>query len=502
MNYRTLATVALIASFAWTGPAQAETLVTSGLTAGQQQIPVKLFLPPPGGVQNYNVVHGARVLSHMNPAVGVLLNFAQNPLMVRESPTGREQRVLESRWGLDLMAALGLLDEFQIGLALPLILQQDGNVAGIAPDNSLTAQSIGDLRLVPKWRLTGPAANVGFALLATVTLPSGDESAFSTEGSPTVEPKGVLEWKLSERSRFAVNAGFRFREQQKLLNVDVGNELTFGAGMGFDATHKVTFLADLYGSIAADGDSDPNSANAPLELDLGLRFNLADGHLLTVGGGPGVTNGWASPDYRVFAGYQFSPAVAMDRDGDGLADAQDTCPDDPEDIDGYLDKDGCPDFDDDLEKAVAEKWKPEPEVVTSVVVREAPDVRVTKSQIEIFKRVLFDVDKDSLRPESYDIIGQVAHVLRIHPEITRVRIEGHTDSTASDGYNLGLSWKRSRKVVSTLNDMGVVVERMESMGYGERRPIADNLTDEGRQQNRRVVFTILERSGQPLAAGN
>lgn len=502
MVNRTLTALALIVGLTLTSPAQAETLVQGNLTAGQTQIPVRLFMPPPGGVQNFNVVHGAQVLSHLNPAVGVMLNFAQNPLVVRESPSNREQRVLESVWGLDLMAGIGLLDEFQIGVALPLVLQQEGNVAGIAPDNALTAQSIGDMRIVPKWRLTAPEANIGFALLATVTVPSGDDSAFSTEGGPTVEPRAVVEWKLSARSRFAVNAGYRMRAQQKLLNVDVGNELTYGTGFGFDATHRVALLADLYGSISADGDSESNSATAPMELDVGLRFNLADGHLLTVGGGPGVTNGWSAPDYRVFAGYQFSPAVAMDRDGDGIADAQDTCPDDPEDLDGYLDKDGCPDFDDDLEKAVAEKWKPEPEVVTSVVVKEAPDVRITKSQIEIFKRVLFDVDKDTLRPESYDIIGQVAHVLRIHPEITRVRIEGHTDSTAGDGYNLGLSWKRSRTVVNTLADMGIPADRLESMGYGERRPIADNLTIEGRQQNRRVVFTILERSGQPLAVGN
>ncbi len=69
-----------------------------------------------------------------------------------------------------------------------------------------------------------------------------------------------------------------------------------------------------------------------------------------------------------------------------------------------------------------------------------------------------------------------------------VLVEGHTDSIGSDAYNMGLSDRRAKAVFDYLSSRGVNPARMSSVGYGETRPIADNSTDEGRQQNRRVML--------------
>ena len=74
-----------------------------------------------------------------------------------------------------------------------------------------------------------------------------------------------------------------------------------------------------------------------------------------------------------------------------------------------------------------------------------------------------------------------------HPEVSAT-IEGHTDSNASDSYNLKLSQRRVDAVKQILIDkFGIESSRLNAIGYGESRPIATNATAEGRQQNRRVV---------------
>ena len=80
----------------------------------------------------------------------------------------------------------------------------------------------------------------------------------------------------------------------------------------------------------------------------------------------------------------------------------------------------------------------------------------------------------------------------LHPQIVKIRVEGHTDDRGSDEYNLKLSDDRAASVMKYLTDHGIAERRLESVGYGETRPIKDNESAEGRKANRRVEFTIIE----------
>ena len=79
--------------------------------------------------------------------------------------------------------------------------------------------------------------------------------------------------------------------------------------------------------------------------------------------------------------------------------------------------------------------------------------------------------------------------LKRYPEVN-IEVAGHTDSRGSDAYNLDLSARRAESVLKYLQDGGVS-NTLTSRGYGERQPIASNNTDDGRQQNRRVVLRVL-----------
>lgn len=105
--------------------------------------------------------------------------------------------------------------------------------------------------------------------------------------------------------------------------------------------------------------------------------------------------------------------------------------------------------------------------------------------------ILFDFDKATLRRDVEFNLVKIATILNQFGEMG-VLIEGHTDSIGSEEYNLGLSKRRAQAVYDFLISQDVKAERLSWEGYGESRPVADNGTDEGRQQNRRVDLVIQE----------
>jgi outer membrane protein OmpA-like peptidoglycan-associated protein len=104
--------------------------------------------------------------------------------------------------------------------------------------------------------------------------------------------------------------------------------------------------------------------------------------------------------------------------------------------------------------------------------------------------LLFDVDKSDLRSVSKDNLSKLAVILNKYPD-TNVLIEGHTDSTGADDYNMRLSRERAQSVSSYITALNVVANRMSNQGYGETQPIALNDSSEGRQANRRVDVAIM-----------
>ncbi len=190
----------------------------------------------------------------------------------------------------------------------------------------------------------------------------------------------------------------------------------------------------------------------------------------------------------------------VDTDGDGYVDAQDGCPFDPEDFDGFEDDNGCPDTDNDLDGIfdTSDQCPNDPETPNGYLDEdgcpdEAPSrVIVEKTKIRITEKIFFEYNKAVIQPLSYSLLDEVAQVINDHPALGRIRIEGHTDADGSEAYNLKLSQRRAQAVLDYLVGAGVDPSRLEAVGYGESRPIDTNKTPEGKANNRRVEFTILD----------
>jgi OOP family OmpA-OmpF porin len=107
----------------------------------------------------------------------------------------------------------------------------------------------------------------------------------------------------------------------------------------------------------------------------------------------------------------------------------------------------------------------------------------------VLRGVNFDFDKSEIRPDAAVILDEAASLLSEEPGV-RVEVGGHTDATGTDEYNQGLSERRAQSVVDYLVGKGVSAGRLESAGYGESKPVADNATRDGRAQNRRVELNV------------
>jgi outer membrane protein OmpA-like peptidoglycan-associated protein len=190
-----------------------------------------------------------------------------------------------------------------------------------------------------------------------------------------------------------------------------------------------------------------------------------------------------------------------DRDGDGITDDVDACPDvkgvassKPEfngcppdkDGDGILNEvDACPD--------AAGPKNADPKK------NGCPAAAIVGGEIKILQQVKFKTASDVILPESDKILTEVSKILRDHPEITKIRVEGHTDNQGAPAYNKDLSKKRAASVVKWMTTKGGIdAKRLDSEGFGQEKPIATNDNEKGRQENRRVEFHI-EVSSKPGA---
>jgi outer membrane protein OmpA-like peptidoglycan-associated protein len=160
----------------------------------------------------------------------------------------------------------------------------------------------------------------------------------------------------------------------------------------------------------------------------------------------------------------------IDSDGDGIIDRLDRCPFEAEVYNGVADEDGCPDDG----AALAE---------------------IGSGQVAIFEPLQFDKVRggEKLSPRSERVVAAVGALLKVHTEVKRIRVDGHTDNRGGSVQNLDLSLARAQMVRRYLIEhFNLDPRRVAAQGFGATRPLADNATAAGRARNRRIEFTIVE----------
>jgi outer membrane protein OmpA-like peptidoglycan-associated protein len=189
----------------------------------------------------------------------------------------------------------------------------------------------------------------------------------------------------------------------------------------------------------------------------------------------------------------------VDNDGDGIPDDKDKCPNEPEDFDGYQDDDGCPDPDNDGDGvADVDDFCPNTPGIPNGDKPGCPKknalIVVTEREIRITQQIQFEFNRAVIKPGvSYKILDEVAQVLGDNPKIS-LEVQGHTDNAGTDAYNMTLSQSRADAVRAYLVQKGVSPARLVSKGFGFHQPLVPNTTDANRALNRRVQFIRTESS--------
>jgi outer membrane protein OmpA-like peptidoglycan-associated protein len=309
-----------------------------------------------------------------------------------------------------------------------------------------------------------------------------------------------------------------------LAGVPVSDELRWGLGLGVpldDGRWEVQ--VEHAGALGVE----PKTAlrtpamevvagvlHAPDRAPLWVRF----------GGGPGLSNAVGTPALRVFAevGLVMGPKEAEerkpDRDGDGMTEPQDFCPQEAEDVDNFEDQDGCPEPDNDgdgVPDALDGHRKPDGGVTLDPKwgvgdCAELPEVRnglddddgcpdrnrvlldTRRGEIVTSEKIFFAYGEATIDAASAPLLDEVAAVLRQYAELGLIEVQGHTDARGDDRSNLELSQRRAEAVREALIARGVDGARLTARGYGETAPLVPSAQSEPEhEQNRRVQFVLV-----------
>ncbi len=332
-------------------------------------LPIDTFRPAIDS-RGYLTINASQPLGHTELSFGLgSLSWGRGLLAFEDG---------DARYSVDnvvtatLGAAFGLRFgplELELGASLPLsILAGDRGPDDLGDpgnpnddqDYKLDGQGLGNIGLHLKTRVlkSSRPPHLGAGLIASVYLPTANPAdRFMGDGKLVPQLMGIVDQELvGGRLRLAVNAGVRLRSATSFTDTgDMGApptnqtitataELPIGFGAAWAlAPGRFDLVGEVFGSVPL-GDADNYQ---PLEALGGVKLYLARNSFLSLGAGRGlVPSKGANPSARAFIGIVFEPNIG-DRDGDGIKDDVDKCPNDPEDRDRFEDEDGCPELDND-----------------------------------------------------------------------------------------------------------------------------------------------------------
>ena len=489
-------------------------LGTSGADA--QSATLNQFRPAPIAQDGF-AISTAEDQGHARFGAQLYLDWADDPHPAL--PAGRPD--VSSQLTGTLLINVGLWDRLVLWAGLPVNFIMDGPVGD--------GFGLGDVSIGARVRIFGEADDIfqlglqGRIFTPTADAASGGQTLSGEQGIAGM-PELLFQFNPGP-ARIAFNVGALIREDQGRPN----DMLTLGMGVHLDAIED-TLQILIEGFSNTDFENIFQSNWTDIELLGGLKYAHESGVSVGVGAGPGFLDGFGAPDYRVLGMVAFTEPGKKkgpkDKDGDLILDADDKCPDEPEDIDGFEDEDGCPDPDndgdgvnDDADKCPNEagpkenKGCPWPDQdgdgvpdrvdncpkqagpVENQGCRKKQKVIIRETHIEILDKVFFRTGSSRLQSRSYPLLRNIAEVLIAHPEIEKVLVEGHTDSTGRFESNMRLSRRRAQSVVDYIVRRGVAIDRLESEGFGPTKPLVpDARTRDELAQNRRVEFKITQQA--------
>ena len=333
--------------------ALALTLTVSGALAAKTNLNTRKFRPAVNGL-GLLANESGDILGHLQWNVWLLNNYAHQP--VRLSSNGSLTPLIRWRYNTDLGFAIGLFRWVELGLIVPATIIQQGNeLDNTSQGLRYRGWRLGDVAFYPKVAiLRKERHHVGMNFQLNVTFPTSDPRSWIGESNVTLQP--MLNISYDELFYAGLNVGAIVRfSPTTVANITQSHEFVANLGLGYTfkkTVPRVTLMTELSTATRLTNFYQ-EKAESHLEWRGAVRFTVK-GLQFLVGGGVGIGKGVGTPAVRAFVGIGYTN-IRYDRDGDGIPDDKDKCPNDPEDKDGFEDQDGCPDPDNDKD-GVCDPW--------------------------------------------------------------------------------------------------------------------------------------------------
>jgi outer membrane protein OmpA-like peptidoglycan-associated protein len=578
-GYRTGATVLLTLA-----------LFSSARTAHAQGFALDRFDPSERGSEWFaNESLDFRSQNKFRPAAGIVFEGQYRPLAIYNTDGSVNTEVVRHVVTIHPGASIVLWERARFGVSIPVALYQDGTdgtLNGITYGKPRNSPSLGDLRLTLDGRIYGKYDGpLRVAAGVRLYAPTGNRGDYQSDENVRFEPRLMAAGDVKGKSAsvgfvYSATIGLMYRDdsQPPFAGSKLGTEMHFAASAGIKAAdNRLVIGPEIFGStVVTEGSEAFSKRSTPLEIMLGAHYTVptkAGDIRFGAGAGTGLTRGFGAPLVRYMAMLEWMMREKIDRDGDGIFDDDDACPDEPgipelqgcprrelpppppkpvvvpppsdRDGDGIIDtedacpdkpgvkdpdpkKNGCPPDKDgdgipDADDACPDKpgvpsadkrfngcppdidgdgilneqdacfdvpGKPDPDPKKNG----CPTAAIVGGVIKVTDQVKFKTASSEILPgkDSEDVLQAVLKILKDHAEIKKLRIEGHTDNKGTAEYNKTLSGARAASVVNWLVGHGIAKDRLTSQGFGMDNPIDTNDTEEGRRNNRRVEFHIVE----------
>jgi outer membrane protein OmpA-like peptidoglycan-associated protein len=273
---------------------------------------------------------------------GLQVVYGLNPVVVVDGD-GNESPWVAGMFGTHLGGGYTLGSTVRLDLDVPLYPSVDASAA----TDPFTGFAMGDIRLgglLPVLRADNSPVAVSFKPFFSV--PTATNGAYVGPGGFSAGVIAAAGMKVGESVALTGNLGTRLAPSTVVGDYSFGSTFNFGLGGAYLLNESLRVGAELDGELGLEAGEGAYNKN-PVELHGYGSYQHESGFAATLGLGTGVVSGVGSPEFRFVAALGWHHGSPPDKDKDGLADEEDKCVDQAEDVDGYKDADGCPDPDND-----------------------------------------------------------------------------------------------------------------------------------------------------------